>query len=63
MAIEHKAGRDKLDAVLNAAIRKRSWWTTEDLREALEDRTGQDWSTFFRDYVYGRAFPPTINKQ
>jgi len=63
LAIEHKAGRDKLDAVLNAAIRTRSWWTTEDLREALENRTDQDWSTFFRDYVYGRDFPPTISKQ
>ena len=58
-AIERKAGRVKLDAVLDAKLAAGLPWTTRDLKAALDEATEEDWSRFFRDYVYGRLTPPT----
>ncbi|RMH02343.1 MAG: hypothetical protein D6702_09145, partial [Planctomycetota bacterium] len=58
LAIERRAGRDRLDAVLNGFLKAGGFWTTEELRRALEERTGESWEAFFRDHVYGRRPPP-----
>ncbi len=58
-AIERKAGRAKLDAILDATLAAGQPWTTRDLKAALDEATGENWNHFFRDYVYGRLTPPT----
>ncbi|HEX9793081.1 MAG TPA: hypothetical protein VGC54_03780 [Planctomycetota bacterium] len=59
LAIEQRAGRAALDAVLRKALAVGGTWTTEVLREALEDETGSKWSDFFAAHVYGRREPET----
>lgn len=56
-AIEARAGRDKLDAVLRARVDGGGTWTTEDLRADLERVTEKDWLDWFRRHVYGRMLP------
>ena len=46
-------GEDRLDACLNAALREGGWWTSEDLRLALEEMGKLDLLPFFRKYIYG----------
>jgi len=60
-AIETRAGRAVLDAVLDAALAAGKPWSTSALQTALETRTEDDWSGFFRDHVYGRLTPRTAD--
>lgn len=56
-ALEARAGRAKLDQVLNEALKRGGSWTTEDLRNALERVTERSWADWFRSHVYGRVSP------
>jgi len=57
-AIEEKAGREVLDAVLQEFLARGGTWTTEDLKKALQGRQGEGWEAFFRKHLYGLAPPP-----
>ncbi|MBL7008081.1 MAG: hypothetical protein ISR76_03725 [Planctomycetes bacterium] len=57
-AIERRAGRKRLDAVLSGYLKRGGFWTTEELRAGLEGATGDSWEEFFRLHVYGRKAPP-----
>lgn len=56
-AIEARAGRAELDALLRERVRQGGYWTTEDLRADLERRTGELWEEFFQRHLYGRELP------
>ena len=56
-AIEKRAGRETLDALLDGVVAAGVPWSSEDLRTLLEARTEDDWEPFFRDHVYGRLTP------
>jgi hypothetical protein len=60
-AIEARATREGLDAVLDGFLRRGGSWTTEELRSALEERTGDSWEPFFRRHVYGREAVPATD--
>lgn len=62
LAIEQRAGRKTLDAVLNGFLERGTPWTTEDLRQALEAATSESWEPFFRRCVYGRELPETARR-
>lgn len=57
-ALAGRGGRQQLDAVLDEALKRGGFWTTEDLRVALEHATGADWAGFFERHVYGREALP-----
>jgi len=56
-ALEARAGRAKLDKVLNARLAAGASWTTEDLRADLEAATEREWLPWFDQHVYGRILP------
>jgi hypothetical protein len=60
-AIETRAGREVLDALLDTALAAGKPWSTTALQAALEARTDGEWSDFFRDHVYGRLTPRTAD--
>lgn len=56
-ALEARAGRAKLDQVLNRRLAQGGSWTTEDLRADLEAATELKWLEWFDQHVYGRILP------
>ena len=52
-AIEKKAGRPVMDAVLRDVAKAEGTWTTEDLRTLLETHTKEPWHDFFHAHIYG----------
>ena len=59
-AIERRAGRAQLDALLDRALAIGRPWSTQELQRALEESeesAESDWAVFFRDHVYGRLTP------
>ncbi|NQU49913.1 MAG: hypothetical protein HQ519_14770 [Planctomycetes bacterium] len=57
LAIEKRATRPLLDQTLNSILKSSEFWSTEDLRLALEKHTKEDWTPFFQAHVYGRKRP------
>ena len=57
LAIEKRAGRLVLDKILNSKLDGSGFWSTEDLRLALEKHCEDDWLPFFQAHVYGRKHP------
>ena len=52
-AMEKRAGRPAMDAVLSTVAQARGTWTTEDLRVLFEAHTKKPWGDFFHAHIYG----------
>jgi len=57
-AIAERAGDQAFHTALRRFLKRGGFWTTEGLRQALEQATGDSWEEFFRLHVYGRKAPP-----
>ncbi len=57
-AIARRCGAEDFAAVLNHFLARSRPWSTEELRGALEERTGRSWESFFQRFLYGREALP-----
>ena len=57
-ALEEEVGRPDFDQVLDAQLARGGYWTTEDLRAALEAAVDRSLLEFFSRHVYGKDAPP-----